>query len=220
MLIFPLLRGSHWAIHKVPMWSTIVERSTSGGSLAIPLWPNNPLWSWEWTYEAVIDRKLSFTGAPNSNTLYTDLQIIEAFYSALKGRGVQFLYQPSDSVVVGQLIAPPDGNNHSELVHTVGGYPTGAGMTAVNESVQELNGGVVTQISGGGAFTLLGANTTPPYEGMVMNWTSPPTPPIHVNFTYFYRVIFSEDTQDYEQFSYDLWQLQSLKFEQVRITTT
>lgn len=218
MLIFPLLRGSHWAIHQIPQWSTVIQRSVSGGSLQIPLWPNNPLWEWEWTYDAVINRKISFTGAPNNNTLYTDLQIIQAFYNSLKGRGVQFLYQPSDSVVVNQLISPPDANNNSELVHTVGGVPTGAGMTAWNESVQELNGGTVTQTAGGGSFSLLGPGTTAPYEGYVLHWTGSPTPPITVSFTYYYRVMFSEDTQDYEQFSYDLWTLQSLKFEQVRIT--
>lgn len=218
MLVFPYLRGSRWAVHKVPQWSNIVQRSVSGGALLIPLWPNNPLWQWEWTYEAVIDKVLSYTGSPNNNTLYTDLQMIEAFYFAQKGRGQVFAYQPPDSAVVNQLIAPPDANNNSELVYTVGGIPNGAGMTVVNESVQELNGGSITQTAGGGAYTLLSPNTTAPYEGWVLHWTSPPTPPIKFSFTRFYRVMFTEDTQDYEQFTYNLWTLKSLKFEQVRVT--
>lgn len=220
MLVFPLLRGSHWAIHKIPNWSTIIHKGISGGVLAIPLYPNNPLWSWEWTYEAVIDRKISFTGAPNNNTLYSDLQIIQAFYFALKGPGNQFIYTPPDSVVTNQLLATPDSNGNSELVHLIGGYPTGSGMQAVTEAVQELNGTTPTITHTGGSFTILPPGTVPPYEGYVVNWSSLPTGAVTWSGTYFYRVMFSEDTQDYEQFSYDLWQLQSLKFEQVRVTAT
>lgn len=222
MLVFPSPRDIHWAVHKVQQWSTIVQKSTSGGRIAIPLWPNNPLWGWEWTYDVILDdlTRLSYAGAPNNNTLYSDINMMQAFYFANKGGGVEFAYQPPDSVVVNQLIAPPDANNNSELIHTIGGVPNGAGMTAITESVQELNGGSVTQTSGGGAFTLQPPATIAPYEGYVLHWTSAPTPPIHVNFTYYYRVAFSEDTQDYEQFTYNLWMLKSLKFDQVRITNT
>lgn len=222
MDIFPTLRGQRWAIHKIPNWSTLVNRSTSGGRLAVPLWPNNPLWKWEWSWEVVLDdaAKLSYKGAPYNNTLYTDLQIIEAFYFKQRGPANLFVYQPPDGVVVGQAIADPDVNGNSELVHTIGGVPSGSGMIKITESVQELNGVAPSIFSTGGSYTLLAPGTTAPYEGWVIHWTVLPTPgSITANFTYYYRVAFSDDSQDYEQFTYNLWQLQSLTFEQVRVTT-
>lgn len=220
--VFPTLRYVSWAVHKKMNWSTIVNRSTSGGRMAVPLWPNNPLWGWEWTYEVLLDdpAKKSFAGAPNNNTLYTDLQIIEAFYFSLRGPGNPFVYQPPDSVVVGQPLADPDANGNTEIVHKVGGYPTGAGMASVTESVQELNGGTPTiHHTGGTVGSILAPGTTPPYEGYVVHWSSNPTPgTITADFNYFYRVAFSEDEQDYEQFALKLWQLQSLTFEQIRVT--
>lgn len=220
--VFPALRYVNWAVHKRMNWSNIVNRSTSGGRLSVPLWPNNPLWDFEWTYEVVLNdpAKLSFKGAPNNNTLYTDLQILEAFYFMMKGTGNLFVYQPPDSVVVGQPLADPDANGNSELVHTIGAVPSSAGLIVQNESVQELNGGTPTiHHTGGTVGSILAPGTTSPYEGYVVHWSANPTPgTITADYTYFYRCGFSEDIQDYEQFAILLWQLQSLKFEQIRVT--
>lgn len=222
MLIFPLPRDVHWSVHKVQNWSTIVHKSISGGRLAVPLYPNNPLWSWEFTYEVLLDdsTRLSYTGSPYLNTLYTDLQIIEAFYFAQKGAGGLFFYQPPDSTVTSQLLSDPDSNNNSEIVHTIGGYPTSSGMQVVTESVQAMDtSSLVVTTGAGGVYSLQNPGTTAPYEGYVLHWTALPTPPIHASFNYYYQCAFSEDNQDYEQFTYNLYTLKSIKFEQVRVTT-
>jgi len=226
--LFPTFRYANWASHKNQNWSNIVNRSTSGGRLSVPLWPNNPLWSWEWQYEVVLNdpKKLSFTTAPNNNTLYSDLQILEAFYFMQRGMGNLFIYQPPDSVQVDTVLGTGvDTNNNIELVHPIGAVPDpSAGLTVINESVQELNGvNVTVKVAGTptSSWTLLNAATTPPYEGYVIHFSSPPgVGTITSSFTYYYRCAFSEDMQDYEQFAILLYQLQSLKYEQVRVTTT
>lgn len=225
--IFPTFRYAQWAAHKVQQWSTIRSKSTSGGLFTNPMWPNNPLWAWEWQYEVLIDdvKKLSYTGAPYNNTLYTDLQIMEAFYFTAKKNGGYFLYTPPDSVQVGAPLLAVDANNNTEITHLVGAYPDPSlGMVTVSESVQELNNGNVTVKVGGvtisgGSYDVLGPATTPPYEGYVIHFHSTPNgAPITINYNYYYRCNFGEDQQDYEQFALLLWQLQSVKYEQVRVT--
>lgn len=224
--IFPRFRYANWSAHKVMNWSTITHKSVSGGQLNVPLWPNNPLWSWEWIYEVVLDdpSKRSFTTAPNNNTLYTDLQILEAFYFLQRGSAGVFNYQPPDSVLVDIQLAPVDVNNNVELRHVVGAVPDPtSGLTIITEAIQELNGANVTvKVSGSpvGGWTLKSPGTVPPYEGFVVQFGSPPSNVNAVTFsgTYYYRCTFTEDMQDYEQFAILLFQLQSLKYDQVRVT--
>lgn len=226
--IFPTFRYSQWAATRSMQWSNIVHRAVSGGQLTVPLWPNNPLWAWEWTYEVVIGdpKKLSFTGAPNNNSLYTDLQILQAFYFMQRGAANQFIYQPPDSVQVLAPLAPPDANNNVELRHVVGAVPDPVnGLTLITESVQELNNVNVSSVTVGGspssAWSLKQANTVAPYEGMVINFNSTPNSNvIAASYTYYYRCTFDEDSQDYGQFSTLLYDLKTLKFRQVRVVTT
>src|SRR6476646_944134 len=123
--IFPQFRYANWAATKSEQWSTLQHRSISGGQLSVPLWPNNPLWQWEWQYEVVLDdpKKLSFKTAPNNNTLYTDLQILEAFYFMQRGAANQFLHTPPDSVQVDTLLSAPDASNNVEIRHVIGAVP-------------------------------------------------------------------------------------------------
>lgn len=223
--IFPQFRYANWAVHKVQNWSTIQNKSTSGGQLSIPLWPNNPLWSWEWSYEVVLDdlRKLSFKTAPNNNVLYTDLQILEAFYFQQRGGADTFLHLPPDSAQVDVLLAAPDVNNNVELRHVIGAVPDpAAGLTIITEAVQELNNANVTVKVGGSpasGWTLKQPGTVPPYEGLVINFSAPPNSNVITSsFNYYYRCTFEEDAQDYEQFALLLWSLRSVKYNQVRVT--
>jgi hypothetical protein len=225
--IFPLaspiqtqpVRSVGWNVHQVMNWSNMVHRSANGGRLAVPLYPNNPLWSWEFTYGYIKDDPNDVLAA---NVPYTDLQILKAFYFMQKGAGFEFLYKPWDAVVVGQPLAAVDANNNTELVHTIGAVPNpGGGFYATqNESVQELNGLTPTVKVGGTptSISLLSPGSTPPYEGYVVHFSSAPGAAITADFTYYYRVAFTDDTQDYEYYMYTLAQLSSLKFEQVRVT--
>jgi hypothetical protein len=131
----------------------------------------------------------------------------------------------SGSAFIGQLLSPADANNNSELVHTIGAYPaiplTGTPPTATlaTESVQLIDSSTLqVQANGTTVSTItLPVNTVPNYQGLVLNFASAPTPPIVAAFSYYYPVRFSEDTQEYENFSAMLYSCSSVKMEQDRL---
>jgi hypothetical protein len=132
----------------------------------------------------------------------------------------------SGTVFCGQLLSPADANNNSELVHTLGAYPTlpltgtPPAYTLVTESVQLIDSSTLTVKAAGaspGGYSLQAADTIAPYQGLVINFASTPTPPVTASFSYYYPAMFSEDTQEYENFMALLTSCSSVRFEQWRL---
>jgi hypothetical protein len=130
----------------------------------------------------------------------------------------------SGTLVGGQVLGTPDSSNNVELVNTVGGYPnpliSSPTFYPVVESVQLIciadllvwaNGVIQTD------FTLANPNTVAPYQGYVLQFSSPPASPLIASYEYFYTCRFSEDTQDYENFMAMLWACSAVKIEQVPV---
>jgi hypothetical protein len=274
---------------------------------------SNPLWQWEWNYEAILDNKLKGNPYYNLPIPYTDFEILKGFYNAMQGGGNLFLFQPPDSViggsmaggvitsvqitggnlvtfkinnssgiakaglqmipsgltgasflnaqtlpilyadattvqclfthsnygptadsgtaVVGQLLAdtvqnPLDSNWYTELVHLIGGYPTipitgtPSATTPVTESVQVVQLTGLHVYAGGASVSptgIIGANQTPPYTGITLQFNADQTSPLVWYGQFYYVCRFPEDVAEWENFSAMLWMQKSFKFEQVRI---
>lgn len=133
--------------------------------------------------------------------------------------------QVSDTgtLVGGQPLLAVDANNNTEVVNTIGSYPTtiSAAPTTVitTESVQlaDFTGAVAYANGTGTGYTLNQPNTVSPYSGYVLNFSSPPATPITLSYQYYYLCRFSEDTQEYDNFMAMLWTCNSVKLSQVRV---
>lgn len=219
------VRGIGWSVHNRMNWSTLSQKSVSGVSIDIPLYPRNPLWSFEFVYNYLKNSDLVWGQNPyyTAPPPFSDLQVMQGFYFKQLGAGGRFRYKPWDAAVVGQPLAAVDANNNTELVHAIGGIPAAFAASGsdipVVEAVQELNG-VNPVIRVGGSvtgFTLLPPGSTPPYEGYVIHFASTPGAAITADFTYYYRCKFSDDLMDYEYFMFQLAKIGSVKLEQVRV---
>ncbi len=129
------------------------------------------------------------------------------------------------SVFVGQQLAAVDANLNTELVHQIGSYPTlplaGAPypFTQVTESVQVIDSSSLYVIANGASVapTLEPVDTIAPYPGLELTFGSSPATPILAQFNYWYPCLFSEDTQQWENFMTMLWMASAVKFEQQRL---
>lgn len=129
-----------------------------------------------------------------------------------------------------QLLSPTDGNWNTELVHTIGAYPTlpltgtPPQYTLVTESVQVIDISSLLVYANGGPLTssyysVLPADTVSPYQGIILNFSvsGTPTPPVTASFNYYKLCRFSEDAQEWENFLALLYSASSVKFEEDRI---
>lgn len=135
----------------------------------------------------------------------------------------------------GQPLANADSNIMTEIVNTTGSYSPillTSSITQIREPVQLIDTASLIIYDGTGtsvSYTLMNAtdlgscsrvdstiNQYYPYQGLVVQFSSPPTPPISCQYSYYYPCRFSEDTQEYENFMALLYSLSSVKIEQVR----
>lgn len=132
----------------------------------------------------------------------------------------------SGTVFCGQPLAAADVNNNSELVHTIGSYPTlpltgtPPAHTLVTESVQLIESSTLVVKANGAAppsYTVAAADTVAPYQGLVLQFSSVPTPPITWAGNFYYPARFSEDTQDYDNFLSMLFACSKCAFEGDRL---
>jgi hypothetical protein len=149
-----------------------------------------------------------------------------ANYALTPATGTAFCGQILSSTVG---LGDVDSNNNAEIVHTSGAYPTLLGgapvgtpsqYTLVTESVQIIDTSTLTVQANGGSpptFSIQAADTIAPYQGLVLNFSSTPTPPVYASFSYYEPTRFTEDTQDFEQFAALLWSCSSVKFQQDRL---
>lgn len=140
-----------------------------------------------------------------------------------------FTVQSAGTVFYGQLLQPADGNNNSELVHTIGAFPTlpltgtvPTPYTLVTESVQLIDLSTLVVTADGSTvspslYSVQAADSVAPYQGLVITFASGPTPPITVAFNYYYVCRFEEDTQEYENFMTMLYSCSKFMFEQDRL---
>lgn len=206
------VRGLTWSIKQTDQWRTIIQRADNGRTIRLPR-QVNPIWAWEFTWEFISDGWAGLSPTVQSgNSPYTDLQVLMGFRLKMKGAATEFYYAPSDASQTGVQLAAPDANGVVEITHDIGGF---------KESVQTIPSGTVANVKNNGTsagHTLNAPGVVPQYPGYTLqsNGTAwAPTDIITCDYVYNYLCAFSEDMQEWENFMFNLWTLQSLKFEQV-----
>jgi uncharacterized protein DUF2460 len=212
--IFPAqVRGLTFTVMKTPQFDTIVQQSPSGVQLRIPQ-RYNPIWFWTLIY----DYLKASPGSIQAGMQYADFQTLLGFFMSRQGKAFEFLFDDPDDDTVGpalvnsapnllaQLQLVTDGTNwYSPLQRNMGGQFL-EDITDLNPAsplVVCANGAVVTN------YTVAGPGLAIPgysFRGLYLDWgTSKPTAPITAQFQFYFRCTFTEDEQDFEKWSYQLW---------------
>lgn len=201
--IFPALPGLGWSVTKAPRFATRIQRAVSGRELRVLDQPY-PIWTWTLTYNLLRD-KWDTRGAGGLGAGYDELRTIAGFFLQQQGAFAPFLFDdPSDDSIAGQVIGTGDASTGVfQLVRTMGGFAEP--ITAPNTvSAIYLNGVLQNP-----ALYAVDAAT-----GLVTFVTPPPAAQVvSADFTYRFRVRFADDTAEFENFMYQLWQLKQIKLQ-------
>lgn len=199
--VFPVIRGIAWNVHKKPTWSTNVSVATSGRETRVANWAH-PTWNFELTVEALTADDTSYPNAGKST-----YQALMSLYMQCAGQSLPFLFQ--------------DNTDYNIVTGPIG---TGDGTTTQFQFVRYM-GSFVEPLSWIDTLTQVKLNNivqSPSSVGLVapniLKFNSPPASGaiISASFTFSFLCRFSEDTLDFSNISYNLWQVQSLKFQSVK----
>jgi uncharacterized protein (TIGR02217 family) len=201
--IFPTLPGLGWSVTKTPRFATRIQRAVSGRELRVLDQPY-PVWTWTLTYPLLRD-KWDSRGAGGLGAGYDELRTLAGFFLQQQGAFAPFLFDdPTDDAVTGQDIGTGDASaSVFQLVRGMGGFaepitaPNSVGAVYLDGVLQDPAGYAVDAASGLLTFA------TPPPAGQVVT----------ADFTYWFRVRFADDTAEFENFMYQLWQLKQIKLQ-------
>jgi uncharacterized protein (TIGR02217 family) len=203
--IFPALPGLGWSVSKAPRFSTRIQRAVNGRELRILDQPA-PIWTWTLTYSLLRDKWDSrAVSGPGSG--YDELRTLAGFFLQQQGALLPFLFEdPSDNSVAGQPIGISNASAAAfQLVRTMAGFAEPITAPAMIAAVY-LDG--IRQDPAGYSVAF--------DTGVVTFGTPPPAGrSITADFTYRFRVRFADDTAEFENFMYQLWQLKQIKLQSV-----
>jgi uncharacterized protein (TIGR02217 family) len=201
--IFPSLPGLAWSVTKAPRFATRIQRAVSGRELRILDQPY-PIWTWTLAYSLLRD-KWDARGSGGLGAGYDELRTIAGFFLQQQGAFQTFLFDdPTDGTVTGQAIGT--GNSSTsvfQLVRSMGGCAEP--MAAPNTVSAVYFNGLLQSPAGYAVDTDTG----------LVTFTAPPPAgqSITADFTYRFRVRFADDTAEFENFMYQLWQLKQIKLQ-------
>lgn len=203
-LIFPSLPGLAWSVTKAPTFQTRIQRAVSGRELRALDYPY-PLWQFTLVFNFLRD---------NPSAGYDELRTLLGFFLACQGAYGTFLFQdPSDYQIAGQYLGAGDSSASAfQLLRTMGTALPGGGFT---EPIVAPN--TVGAIYFNGITQSPAGYSVAPETGIVTFATPPATGlAITADFSYWFRCRFVDDSYDFENFMYQLWQLKKLTFISVR----
>ncbi len=203
--IFPSLPGLGWSVVKSPRFATRIQRAVNGRELRALDQPN-PIWSWTLTYPLLRDR--SDARAPSGSGIgYDELRTLAGFFLQQQGALQPFLFDdPTDNAVMGQPLGAGDSSRTDfQLLRTMGSFAEP--VTAPNTVSAVYFDGILQPV----ADYILDAAT-----GLVTFAAPPPAGQIvAADFTYYFRVRFSDDSAEFENFMIQLWQARQIKLQSV-----
>jgi uncharacterized protein (TIGR02217 family) len=204
-VIFPALPGLAWSVTKAPRFAARIQKAIAGRELRVLDQPY-PIWTWTLTY-ALLRDKHDTRGAGGLGAGYDELRTLAGFFLQQQGAFQPFLFDdPTDDTVTGQSIGAGDSvATIFQLVRGFGGF---------SEPIVAPN--VVSAIYFNGILQSASGYTVDATTGLVTFTTAPPTgQAITADFTYYFRVRFADDTAEFENFMYQLWQLKQVKLQSV-----
>jgi uncharacterized protein (TIGR02217 family) len=186
---FPALQGLTWSVFKTPQWNTKIQTATSGRELR-SAWFSTPKYGFKLSYEIL-----------RAATAYSELQTLMGFFNARQGSFDNFLYDdPTDDAVTAQPMGIGNGTQTVfPLVRTLGAH-TEPVMNVNAITGIYINGTAATActVDGQGNVTF----ATAPAAGAAITWSG----------SYFYRCRFVRDSNEFENFMYQLWRLKEIEF--------
>src|SRR5882724_657857 len=196
--LLPVLPGLQWDIIKTPQWKTSISPHISGREARATNY-QFPLWSWEMHYSVL-----------REYSSFTELQTLLGFYQQRSGAFDTFLYpDPSEPNVVSLgAIGTGDGvTNNFTLTKSYGGFVEPVGYADPATVHVYVNASEVFQP---GTFSFITPNT--------IAFVSPPavSAAITASYTWYYRVRFSDDAQNYNNFFYKFWELKKFTIQSVK----
>jgi uncharacterized protein (TIGR02217 family) len=207
-LLFPDLRGLAWEYTLAPTFSTGVQQATGGREVRAAFW-SAPIWKITLSYNYLHDDSQHV-----DQNGYSELQQIIGFFLARQGQFDSFLLdlaqltrKPLDSTVSGQPIGVGDGSTSSfQLVRNIGGYleqvqnPAGQSATVYVAGVKKAQGTDYTISNGLVTFS------SPPAIGAA----------ITADFQWLWRARFGQDSAEFDNFMYLLWECKKVELISVR----
>jgi uncharacterized protein (TIGR02217 family) len=208
--IFPALPGLGWSVTKAARFATRIQRAVNGRELRALDQPY-PVWTWTLTHALLRDpwdrRGPGGLGIGPSGVIYDELRTLAGFFLQQQGALQPFLFDdPTDDTVTGQSLGAGDSSTSVfQLVRAMAGFAEP--ITAPN---------VVTAIYFNGVLQPPLAYSVDGNTGLLSFTTPPPSgQAITADFTYWFRVRFADDTAEFENFMYQLWQSKQIKLQSV-----
>jgi uncharacterized protein (TIGR02217 family) len=192
-IVFVPPTGLAWSVFKAPSMSTIVQKAVSGKTSRTQLWAN-PVWDFKLTWDLLKDRG----SAP------TDLRYVMDFFLARGGSFDTFLYtDPSDNAVTAQNFGT--GNAATTTFQLVRQLVPGGFSEAIQNvnAAQIFDNGVLQTTPGQYSINTLGqvVFVAAPAAGHALTWTG----------TFYFRLRFKLDLQEFEEFVNQLWLLKMME---------
>jgi uncharacterized protein (TIGR02217 family) len=199
--LLPTLPGLAWHVKKRPKFNTAIASHVSGREVRVSNYAY-PIWEWEMKYE--------FLRAD----AHTELQQLMGFFLARAGSYDTFLYRdPSeDNMVLNHLLVVGDGaTTKFTLTKSYGGFTEPCGYVDSSTLAIRFQAPLATdplpQTTG---WSFVSPNQ------IVFAVPPPVGTSVWIDFTWYYRVRFAEDSQDYDNFMFEMWQLQKLSIQSVK----
>ena len=203
-LVFPALPGLSWSVTKTPTFQTRIQRAVSGRELRALDYPY-PLWQFTLVFAFLRDE-------PTAGL--DELRSLLGFYLTCQGAYGTFLFQdPYDYQVTGQYLGTGDSSSAVfQLQRTMGTSLPSGGFV---EPIVAPN--LVTAVYFDGIIQNPAIYSVDPDTGLLTFATPPSTGlVVSADFSYWFRCRFIDDSYDFENFMYRLWQLKKLTFISVR----
>ena len=203
-LIFPSLPGLAWSVTKTPTFQTRIQRAVSGRELRAVDYPF-PLWQFTLVFDLLRD---------NPAAGYDELRTLMGFFMLCQGAYDTFLFHdPTDDQVAGQQIGVGNASTTVfQLLRSMGTTLPGGGFQepiVAPDVVSAVYLDGITQSSTSynidqdtGRLTFSKA----PGSGLIVT----------VDFSYYFRCRFIDDSYGFDNFMFQLWQLKKLTFITVR----
>ena len=200
--IFPALPGLAWSVTKAPRFATRIQKAVSGRELRVLDQPN-PIWQWTLGYDLLRDPHDARGVGLGAG--YDELRTLMGFFLQQQGAFQPFLFDdPTDDSVAAQPLGTGDSSTlEFQLVRTMNGFAEP--VTAPNLVIAVYFNGVRQGAAG---------YTVDPNTGLLGFATPPPAgQAITADFTYYFRVRFSDDTAEFENFMLQRWRLKQVKLQ-------
>lgn len=195
--VFPTFPGLKWGRKRTAFWSTNIQKSASGREIRSAYY-TYPQWKFSLSFE-VLRTKASIN----------ELEKLAGFFNERRGSFDSFLYEdPADNKVTDQLIGNVvQGVTRYQLVRNYGGF---------TEPVLAVKGTPTVKV--GGVALTYGRDFSIDNNGvLVLNTPQTPGSPITWTGSFYFRVRFTSDTVDFENFIGHLWSAKKIEFTSLKL---